>query len=403
MAFAGVVSIAAVVVGCAGSPRRIRASSESTAIESGQDDSRSSKRSVEIFTLDDGAREFASGDYPAALVQFSSVLRRVELSVTDRVQAFRGVAETHEKLGDFASASASWSRLAKFAGAVEEPSALQYRREAWMRAAACQAELEAWEESAALYLRAAEIGGGRLAERIEAEVRRAYAYYQLDVLDTAEQILVDAEPMLQRAQQEERLSEYFFVGMARFYRAAVIHRRFREVPIRLPEARMADDFEKKLALLIAAQEAYNDTIRAKHVYWVSAAGLQLGSLFEEFYDALMNAPVPEWLSEAQRREYYEALKLQLRPVVNKAIWVFEKNLQTATRLGYDNHFVEETEGKLARLQGVLLSGDTAIGEPTARLSSPAGDRAAIEPASPWGRSRTDTADTSRFIPTQTPL
>ena len=209
--------------------------------------------------------------------------------------------------------------------------------------------------------------------------------------------------MLERAQHEERLPDYFFVGMARFYRAAVIHRRFRAAPIRLPETRMADDFEKKLALLISAQEAYNDTIRAKHVYWVSAAGLQLGSLFEEFYDALMVAPVPEWLNDGQRKEYYETLKLQLRPVVNKAIWVFEKNLETATRLGYDNRFVEETEEKLARLQGVLLSGDTAIGKPTAPLSDLAGDRAAIEPAGPWGRSRADSDARQRFLPVQTPL
>ncbi|MGB1700978.1 MAG: hypothetical protein ACPHRO_13550, partial [Nannocystaceae bacterium] len=306
-------------------------------------------------------------------------------------------------LGDYAAAAASWSRIAEFATSEARAWSSQIRREAWMRAGACHAELEAWEESAALYRQAAEIPGGRLAEYIEADVRRAYAHYQLDALEVTEQILEDLEPMLQRAQHEERLSDYFFVGMARFYRAAVLHRRFRAAPIRLPEVRMAQDFENKLALLTATQDAYNETIRAKHVYWVSAAGLQLGSLFEEFHDALMYAPVPEWLNDAQRREYYEALKEQLRPVVNKAIWVFEKNLETATRLGYDNRFVDETEDKLARLQGMLLSGDTEIGRPTARLSDPAGDRAAIEPSSPWGRSRATALEDRRFLPTQTPL
>ena len=376
--------------------------SNSRSAEEGPADA-STRLDAASFTLDDAARSLEAMAYPAALVQYSSLLRRTDLSATDRIRALRGVAETHEKLRDFAAASRSWSRLAKVADRVQDPSFTQYRREAWMRAGACQAELEAWEASAAMYLRATDIGGGRLGQQIEAEVRRAYAFYQMDALTTAEQLLNDAEPLLRRAQREERLPDYFFVGMARFYQAAILHRRFREVAIRLPEARMAEDFEKKLGLLTETQAAYNETIRAMHVYWVSAAGLQLGSLFEEFYDALMYAPVPDWLNDSQRSEYYEALKLQLRPVVNKAIWVFEKNLDTATRLGYDNRFVEQTEEKLARLQGVLLSGDTAIGRPTTPLSDSAGDRAAIEPARPWGRSRAGAETRPRFLPVQTPL
>ncbi len=398
------LSIAGTFVGCARAPlqstSRFADSMEPAAEAPGNG---SNPREAAGLTLDDAARSLEARAYPAALVQYSSLLRRADLRGTDRIRALRGVAEAHEKLGDFTAASRSWSRLAKFADQVEDPSSTQYRREAWMRAGACQAELEAWEASAAMYLRATEIGGGRLAQQVEAEVRRAYAFYQMDDLTTAEHLLNDAEPLLRRAQREERLSDYFFVGMARFYQAAILHRRFREVPIRLPEVRMAEDFEKKLGLLTETQAAYNETIRAKHVYWVSAAGLQLGSLFEEFYDALMYAPVPEWLNDSQRSEYYEALKLQLRPVVNKAIWVFEKNLDTATRLGYDNRFVEQTEEKLARLQGVLLSGDTTIGRPTTPLSDAAGDRAAIEPAGPWGRSRTGAEDGPRFLPRKTPL
>ena len=142
---------------------------------------------------------------------------------------------------------------------------------------------------------------------------------------------------------------------------------------------MADDFAAKLALLETTQDAYREVIRARHVFWVSAAGYQLGVMFEEFYDALMYAPIPRWLDDIQRRAYYEELKLQLRPVVNKAIWVLEKNLETAARLGYDNTFIEETERTLARLQGVLLAGDQRIGQPTPRLLAEDGDRAADRP------------------------
>ena len=170
---------------------------------------------------------------------------------------------------------------------------------------------------------------------------------------------------------------------------------------------MARDFQRKLERLTQAQEAYNDTIRTRHVYWVSAAGYQLGALFEEFYDALMYAPVPTWLDDAQRQTYYESLKVQLRPVVNKAIWVYEKNLETAVRLGYDNRFVEATEQQLARVQGVLLSGDQRIGQPMPPLSEGAGDRAIVSegPAQPGeGRGSGDGASqVPLLLPTPTVL
>ena len=132
---------------------------------------------------------------------------------------------------------------------------------------------------------------------------------------------------------------------------------------------MSKDFESKLELLEQAQSAYNRVIEARHVYWVSAAGFQLGSLFEEFYDAVMYAPVPDWLDEAQRRTYYAELEEQLRPVIEKAVWVFEKNLETARKLGYDNQFVELTQERLASLQSIMLGRDGS-GAPVPRLAPP---------------------------------
>src|SRR5262249_42752364 len=151
--------------------------------------------------------------------------------------------------------------------------------------------------------------------------------YQLARFDEADAVLAEADAIYEAAsEKDERFSDTYFVGMARFYRAAILHVQFRGVPIRLPEAQMNADFQAKLALLERARDAYNDVVRARHAFWVSAAGFQLGSLFEEFYDAIMYAPTPDWLDEEQRRTYYRELELQLRPVIDKTVWVFERNL-----------------------------------------------------------------------------
>jgi hypothetical protein len=79
---------------------------------------------------------------------------------------------------------------------------------------------------------------------------------------------------------------------------------------------------------------------------------------------MMYAPGPRVARRGPAPAYYEELKNQLRPVVNKAIWVFEKNLETARKLGYDSEFVAQTEAKFSELQAVLLAGDTTLGRPT---------------------------------------
>ena len=301
-----------------------------------------------------------AGDAIGAVALFSGFLAG-NPDETELRQAYLGLARAHELLRDCAAAIRAYDAyLARFGDA---PGSLYGSR------GACYAELGEWQASADSYAEAF-TRAALPSEQVEALTRQGFASFQLGQFDAADPPLAKADEIFLAAQEKntERFSNYYFVGMARFYRAAIWHRRFREVPIRLPEKQMTDDFARKFALLEKAQEAYNHTIKAKHMFWVSAAGFQLGSLFEEFYDAMMHAPVPDWLDDKQRQVYYEELKNQLRPVVNKAIWVFEKNLATARRLGYESAFTAQTEAKLGELQAILLAGDTTLGKPHPRLA-----------------------------------
>jgi tetratricopeptide (TPR) repeat protein len=276
---------------------------------------------------------------------------------------------------------------------------------AYARRGACEAELGMWEASAASYARAQEADNLLPSARVEALARRGYALFMLGRFEDADGVLAAADRVFERAQTEgsERFGTYYFVGMARFYRAAILHRRFRGVEIKLPEQVMKQGYLERLDLLGRAQEAYNHTIRAKHMFWVSAAGYQLGSLFEEFYDAMMHAPVPSWLDARQRKIYYEELKKQLRPAVNKAVWVFEKNLETARRLGYERPFIGRTEVKLSALQAVLLAGDETWGRPHPRLVPEALAELAPPEDGPGTRDELDAMNRKLFVPTPTTL
>lgn len=97
-------------------------------------------------------------------------------------------------------------------------------------------------------------------------------------------------------------------------------------------------------------------------------------------------------------------------MVTKAIWVFEKNLETARRLGYESEFIARTEEKLGHLQAVMLSDDVALGQPHPRLSDPGGpnglderDGEAAALDAPAAGGQASASDRKLFVPRPTPL
>jgi tetratricopeptide (TPR) repeat protein len=345
-------------------------------------------------TLPQAEASLAAGEPARAVALFSGVLAR-DPDDAARRQAYPGLARAHEQLGDFAAAIRAYdeylTRFAADAGA-----------DVYAARGACHAELGHWQASADDFGQAAARAALPSAQ-VEYLARQGYAMFELGKFAEADPLLAKADQIFMAAQDQakERFTTFYFVGMARFYRAAIHHRNFREVQIRLPEKTMAEDFARKFALLEQAQDGYNHTIKARHVFWVSAAGYQMGTLFEEFYDAVMHAPVPDWLDDNQRRLYYEELKNQLRPVVNKAIWVFEKNLETSRKLGYDSAFIAQTETKLSDLQAILLAGDTSLGKPHPPLAPEA--RPEFARGGGEDGAQPSPVDRKLFVPEPTPL
>lgn len=342
-------------------------------------------------SLADAEAALAAGEPARAVAVFGSILAGEPDDATAR-QAYPGLARAHEQLGDCAAAIHAYDEiLRRFPDAGADAHAGR---------GACHAELGQWQASADDFGQAAARATLPSAQ-VEYLTRQGYALFQLDKFKEADPLLARADQIFLGSEGKERFTTFYFVGMARFYRAAIHHRTFREVVIRPSEATMSEDFARKFALLEQAQAGYESTIKAKHVFWVSAAGYQMGTLFQEFYDAMMHAPVPDWLDDNQRKVYYEELKSQLRPVVNKAIWVFEKNLETARKLGYDSPFIAQTETKLSDLQAILLAGDTTLGKPHPPLAPEArpefargGDEPGQEPSP---------LDQKLFVPEPTPL
>ncbi|MEE9384184.1 MAG: hypothetical protein V3V08_12305 [Nannocystaceae bacterium] len=312
---------------------------------------------------------------------------------------YAGLAHAHELLRDCRAAIRAYEAyLQHFADANDRHAILSRR-------GACEAEIGAWERSASSYRGSREGRDLPPSAMVEALAREGYARFQFEQFEQADVLLAEAGAVYERSQEQasERFATYYFVGMARFYRAAILHRAFREQHIRAGRQEMDDDYQRKLELLLSAQDAYKDTIKLKHVFWVSAAGFQWGSMFAEFYDALMYAPVPEWLDGEQRKVYFEALKAQIRPIMNDAIWVFEKNLEVARKLGYENRFIERSQLQLNGLQRLLLAGDALLGMQHPRVAPISEADGPTRPEDLFPAAQRHDIESRLFVPAPTPL
>ena len=138
------------------------------------------------------------------------------------------------------------------------------------------------------------------------------------------------------------------------YTLARVHRaRFDSLPIRLPLEQMGKDVAAKIEVFKHAQSAYLRTVRIGEVSMTTAAGLELGQMYEDFCRAFVEAPIPDTLSGEEVGVYYELLQREVRPLLEEALHVYEKNLDVARRLGASNGWVDSTRRRLEALREVL--------------------------------------------------
>ncbi len=216
-----------------------------------------------------------------------------------------------------------------------------------------------WSAAAENYARVLDRKDLTNSDRAEAMARRGVAQFNLKDLVAAERTLRETLQFVRAHDNEERLDTDYFVGMAAFYVGEIAHEQYRALPIRLPEKQMERDLEAKAQMLLTAQARYVDAMRVSNAEWATAAGFEIASLYREFYDDLVGAPIPPELDAEHREVYLEELKKQVRTLLQKAINVHEKNVLMAERVGIKNDWVRRSNEQMDELRKLLVPGPTA--------------------------------------------
>lgn len=194
-------------------------------------------------------------------------------------------------------------------------------------------------------------------DRIEAYVRRSNALLELGMWNEAEQgyrtlIKLNREaPANERLAADSHLIVQTYFGLGRSF-----HERVSEITLELPPETMGQDLERKAALFTSAQSNYLEALRHHNPQWSMAAGYMIGKLYEDFYTDIFNAEIPDDLNREEVALYFEELRKHIRPLMDRAISVYKKNLALSKRLGSsetDNEWVANTSQKLERLESFL--------------------------------------------------
>jgi TolA-binding protein len=250
--------------------------------------------------------------------------------------------------------SKNWAEaIAAFKGLIEKYPTHADAKDASFQLGACYAEQANWPASAEVFARILERSDLSADDRIEALARRGFAQFNLGDLDAAEKTFRAVLSYRQKIENEERLATDFYLAFSQYHLAQISHQRFQAVELRLPEAQMDKDLDQKASLLLQAQRAYIETIKYGNPAWASAAGFQVGSLYEQLYDAFMRAPIPPELQGEAREVYQEELHKKIRVLLEKSMRWQRENLLMIERLGVNTDWAEKSKLAYAKLLKLL--------------------------------------------------
>ena len=286
--------------------------------------------------------------------------------------------------------------VARFKALVDGYPSSSDAKDGLFQLGATYAEMGNWPASAEVFAHVLERADLTSDDRLEALGRRGLAQFQLHDLDTAERTFRSSVAYYHQIEKDERLETDFFLALALYHIGEISHERFRAVPLRLPEQQMSADLDEKARLLLQSQRQYIDTMRLGNAEWAAASGFQVGTLYEELYDAFIHAPVPPELMQAQAAEkrevYYGELRKKIRVLLEKSVHWYDENLKMMERLGVQGEWREKSKLAYNKLQQLLDPSYRADFQPPE--SKPAPVAAPPLPTAP-DHADTDTNDGTR--------
>lgn len=317
---------------------------------------------IDADTLFEQAGQLLSGrEYRRAVANYDRLLKEFPDSRL-AASTLYNAGLCHEWLGEFDRAALRYAELIRRFGERKEAI------DAAFRLGGCHAELQNWPASAEVFKALQQRSELSIADRIEAMAREGLAHFRLGDERACRSTLEGALRYYKTVEAVERLDSDFFLAMIHYYLGALPHVTFRKLQVQAgPE--LAQSLDEKARQLLLSQARYIEAIKVKNAYWATAAGFQIGSLYREFYTVLLTS-IPDFTREAQENSkklkitkdeaerqlvqvYMEEVHKAVKPLLTKAINVFERNILMAQRVGVESNWITKSRHQVGELKQLL--------------------------------------------------
>lgn len=216
--------------------------------------------------------------------------------------------------------------------------------------------LERFDDAVAVLDAIASRSDLRIDKILEARTQQGVCELESGRADVAETTLRKVLSLYQEAPDKDVIDDYF-PAQAQFFLGEIFRLHYESITLDANKTvdELAKDLEYKAELLLSSQGHYLRAIRIGNGYWATAAGAQIGGLYENLYDHMINAEAPRELNREEADVYKQELRKKIRVLLTKAITVYERTLEAAERIGAQSPFVEKTRESLKRMKDLLLA------------------------------------------------
>lgn len=257
-------------------------------------------------------------------------------------EALLEAGDAYDVAGDLETALARYEQLARryektpfgHEGLVRSLRVLCHL-ERWSRAGAIADRLLARPEELTPIERVLTLGAKALALFYEGNEARA-EYVIEKARDVIDEHRFDAAGRIPR----DLVLVYYALGEVRRAKAERIV--FEPVP-----ANFAAVLEERCQLILSAQSAYSDAMRAYDAHWSAMAGYRVGELYQALHQDLMRIPPPKNADTERKRQLFEgAMRLRYAVLLRKARSMMEHTVSMAKRTGERSAWVQKAEAAL---------------------------------------------------------
>ncbi|HVU04638.1 MAG TPA: tetratricopeptide repeat protein [Polyangiaceae bacterium] len=192
--------------------------------------------------------------------------------------------------------------------------------------------------------------GGKALALVTSSDPDAAAYFIEKGRDVVETERLDAAGILPK----DLAALYFALGELRRVRGERV--RFDPVP-----ARFGDVLEQRCQLLLDAQSAYSDAMRAYDAHWSAMAGYRVGELYQKLHEELMRVPPPAVADTKDKAQLFEgAMRVRYSVLLRKGLTMMEHTVALSDRTGEHSAWVDRAAASKASLERAIQDEEAAI-------------------------------------------